>query len=67
MPSFEKKKTTMDKVPQNNPKDELIFEEFTDESDVEITSNGSSKQKVDDDDDDDDDNSNNKMKIIIML
>jgi len=53
----------MDKVPQNNPKDEVVFEEFTDESGVEITSNSSSKQKVDDEYD----NSNNKMKMIMML
>jgi len=59
-PSFKEKETTIDKVPQNNPKDELGLEKFTDES----GSTSSSKQQVDDDDDG---NSNNKMKIIMIV
>jgi hypothetical protein len=66
MPSFKEKETTIDKVPQNNPKDELELEEFTEESGVEIASNSSSKKKVDDDYDDED-NSNNKIKIMIVM
>jgi hypothetical protein len=34
MPSFKEKETTIDKVPQNKPKDELELEEFTEESGV---------------------------------
>lgn len=63
-PSFKEKEITIDKVPQNNTKDELGLEKFTDESSVEITSTSSSKRKADDDDDD---NSNNNTKIIIII